>query len=251
MFARIAAAVLLLALSAGPSVASPVPITTLYSTGVNGAGNPIPGSLDPHYTITGATSPVPGFSYIPSSARVVTTPNGTYPITPGVWALNSYNPAGYPTSWWIAPSFAADQNWAHSTWTYRTTFDLTGLDPTTASITGLVAADNAVEIRLNGQAEASFLAVGDRGYTTPSFDGQGFTLGGGFVAGLNVLEFIVRNGNLTNDQYAPTGLRVAMSGFAEKSGLGPQGSTQDTPEPTSLTAVGLGLAGLLAARRRK
>jgi hypothetical protein len=232
-------------LGGATTTALSAPITTLHSTGQGTVGG-----IDPHYRITQAIGGLPGFSYTAGGhAYIFSTPDGTYPISNGVWALNSYNPTGYPQSRWIGPSVNASQNWLHSFWAYETTFDLSGYDHTTATISGAIAADNAVEIYLNGNSTGySFFYPGDRGYVTDAFNTQTFTLTSGFLPGLNTLTFYVRNGNPCNDRSAPTGLRVAMSGTAELLASAPS----EVPEPATWAVFGMaavGLAGYFRQRR--
>ena len=81
---------------------------------------------------------------------------------------------------------------------WRTTFDLTGRDPSTFKIAGGWAADNGgTAIRLNG---ASVTAT-QPGYSALS----PFVIATGFVAGKNTLDFEV------TDTGCPNGLRVELS----------------------------------------
>lgn len=88
---------------------------------------------------------------------------------------------------------------------YKTTFSLTGFDPSTAKIIGNWSTDNnGVSILLNGV---------DTG--NPSTDSGQFSIGfapfsisSGFQPGINTLEFIVNNNELA------TALRVEMTGTA-------------------------------------
>jgi len=85
---------------------------------------------------------------------------------------------------------------------FRTTFDLTGLDRTTAVLSGKWAMDNLAEMRLNGAPVAI-----TRGLS--SF--KPFTVTTGFVAGVNVLELVLTN---TGTTAGPTGVRVEITGRA-------------------------------------
>src|SRR5207245_7622204 len=114
-----------------------------------------------------------------------------------------------PNSKWIAPRVDAANGNAVGTYTYRTTFDLTGLNPATAVLTGQFASDNGATIKLNG------VTVGP---TSPTFNAfTVFTISSGFIAGVNTLDVVVSNdpcGGCIN----PTGLRVDISGTASSSG---------------------------------
>jgi hypothetical protein len=125
------------------------------------------------------------------------------------------------------------------TYIFRTTFDLTGLQPSTAVLSGKWAADNAGSIVLNGTSTgvsnnsgAAFFALTD------------FSLTRGFVAGVNTLDFYVTNTySPVGGPYNPVGLRVEFT----------QLSVAVVPElPTyqMMIVVGLCLAGVVARRRR-
>lgn len=213
---------LLVALGSWATGAAAVPIAGLFATGVLDDGSvAASGSVDLHYTLI--ASPDPNF---PGPNAIVADP-----IAAGYWLPNG------STSRWIAPAQnqgypSGAANHASGTYTYRLTFDLTGLDPTTAEITGAWAADNGgVSIRLNGV---------DTGNVTPGYSAlTAFTLSGGFVSGVNTLDFVV-------DEFAagganPTGLRV--DGLA--------GTATPIPEPAVLALLGAGLAGFVPIGRRR
>jgi hypothetical protein len=67
-----------------------------------------------------------------------------------------------------------------------------------------------------------------------------FTLSGGFIAGVNTLDFIVYN--VPQDSGNPTGLRVEMSGTADPN--------SQVPEPVSFVLLGTGLVAFGMLRRR-
>jgi hypothetical protein len=118
---------------------------------------------------------------------------------------------------------------AYSKYTFSTTFDLTGFDSATVSLTGRVLADNAVdEIRLNGRrVDIDAWALDQPGVTFQSF--HPIEIRDGFVPRVNRLEFDVRNTtfiyrngrpNLDN----PMGLRVEWQAFGRPL---PEPSTAD------------------------
>jgi hypothetical protein len=198
-----------------------VAIPTLYSTGVDDAGVPLPdGAIDPHYfTIASADPAYPG-----TDAVVV---NNAWPIAPaGPWIANS------ATSKWIGPR--ADQGIGNEPGSYTTitTFDLAGFIPETAQVQVQMWADNAVDnVILNGTP---------LGLTAPSFDpasGRFYIINGPFVPGQNVLEFVWSN---APPNINPAGLRVELSGTAEL-----------VPEPSSYVLAGLGLVAAWCVRRRR
>ena len=173
--------------SADTGPADAVTTFRLFNTGVGADGAPLPGgSVDPHYKL------------IQSADTTFTGPDAIVanPIADGYWFANS------DTSKWIAPS--ANQQYpgatpcnASGTYIYRTTFDLTGFDPTTLKISGMWAADNSgTAVRLNGT---------DLGITAPGYSPlTPFTIDSGFVAGMNTLEFEIL------DIGCPNGLRVEL-----------------------------------------
>ena len=130
---------------------------------------------------------------------------------------------GYPGGTAGAPGLLHD---------YRTTFVLAGLDPTTASITGRVVADDSVEIFLNG--------VDKGGFGVPAYTGfNPFAITSSFVSGLNTLDFMI-----FNFDNGPTTLRVdSLAGTAD---------AIITPEPATIASMVLGLAaaGVVRYRRR-
>jgi hypothetical protein len=208
--------------SGGVRQAQAGPIAGLYNTGVDASGNPLPDSTvgDPHYALVS----VPGGS---TTQLLVRGAAGGYPIPPYV--------GDDSLSAWIGPNNDHSLNGPNGVYDYRTTFSLAGLNAATASITGGWSTDNGgLQILLNGV---------DTGNPPTAFDQYAhgfapFTISGGFLAGVNTLDFIVNNDG------GPTALRVEMTGTARPG---------DAPEPTTLTLLGIGLAGIVSCqwRRRK
>lgn len=192
-------------------------ITTLYNTGVGAGGSPLPNGTvgDPHYILTS----VPGGT---TTLQVVTSTGG-FPVGP--WLADD------SISAWVGPDTAQTVSPAGN-YDYQTTFNLTGFLPATAFLTGQWAADNAgLNILVNG-VSTGITAAGLSSWTP-------FTIGTGFVAGVNTLDFIVQNFSGVD---TPTGLRVEMSGTANLSAA--------TPEPATLVLLGAGLIVLSSLRRR-
>ncbi len=197
-------------------------IVGLFNTGTDASNLALAGGngvIDPHYTIVASTSG----AFIGQQAQ--TYFNGAY-------VANDAN------SRWI--SMNGSGGVGSSSTTYRLTFDLTGLIPMTASISGLYGADNEVSIFLNGANTGFFLGGGAN---PANFTGlTAFNLTSGFVSGINTLDFRVV------DLGAPTALRVDnLAGTADLIVTG------GVPEPGTwaMMLAGIGLmGGALRARRR-
>jgi uncharacterized protein (TIGR03437 family) len=167
----------------------------LFNTGVQSAGVlAADGSIDSHYKLIGsADSLYPG-------------PNAYVGIPAFSWITN----AASPVSKWISPRADGGNN-SVGNYTYRTTFDLTGLNPATASITGRYAVDNSALIQLNGVQVGP--AVSDPGF----LNWNAFTINSGFVAGINTLDFVVTNTDCGTCSVNPTGLRVEFTSATDGS----------------------------------
>lgn len=203
-FLTAAIAVLGVTLMTAPAVKA-VPIAGLFNTGVDGAGAALAaGSADTHYSIL-----------VPSQAAIVIKD-----AIPGTWLANS------ATRRWVWQDINGQPTF--TTLTFRTTFDLTGLDFSSASISGDWATDNTgLDILINGAST---------GNTCSGFSSLcNFTVASGFVAGINTLDFQVQD------------LGV-ISGFLVSS---ISGTANAIPEPGTLAILGLGLIGLGVTRRRK
>ena len=194
-------------------------ITSLYNTGVNGAGVSLPDSTlgDPHYSLVS----VPGGT----SDLLVRTSAGGYPIPPYF--------GDSPRSAWIGPNNDHQVDGPVGLYDYQTTFNLTGFNPLTASIKGGWSSDNdGVKILLNGVDTGNPAT----NFAQFSIGFAPFSISGGFKSGWNTLDFIVNNGG------GPTALRVDMLGTARA-----------VPEPSSFALLGLGGISLAvgAYRRRR
>ncbi len=191
---------------------------SIFNTGVDGTGTPLPdGTLgDPHYVLTG----VPDNTS--TTNTIIRTSLGGFPIPP--WIGDD------GISAWIGPSNDSSLDGPAGLYDYQTTFDLTGLDPLTAFLTGQWAADNAgTDILINGVSTSN---------TAGGFDAWSpFTISSGFVSGVNTIDFLVSNGG------GPTGLRVELSGTAD--------ALSGVPEPATFVMIGLGLVGFGVRSGRK
>jgi hypothetical protein len=181
-------------------------IPGLFNTGVDGTGNVLPlGSIDPHYNVVEVSDPAVIMTIIPDS-----------------YVDNS------STSSWIWEN--ANGQPINVTRTFRTTFDLTGLIPSTASISGFWATDNiGLDILINGISTS---------LTNPGFASfTPFTISSGFTNGVNVLDFVV------NDFGAISGFRVdGIAGTADP--------TQSIPTPALLPGL-LGMGTAIIRKRRQ
>ncbi len=165
---------------------TPVPyvsaISTLYNSGAGATGALLaPGQPDPHYTNTGT-----------GLAALAMLPNPAWLAADGL-------------AQWIGFSGNGQDNAPAGQFTYRTTFDLTGYDATTASLAFYTTADNSLDnVLLNGAARG--IATGGFGsYLGP------FTIGGPFNAGVNTLDFLWSNAGPGAN---PGGLRIKWNAVA-------------------------------------
>ena len=201
--------------------AGAAPITTLFGSGLDSSGNQLaPGATDLDYIVLETNT----------SAEVVSS----------ALATKAYlaNDAG---SQWIWEDVAGYPDYVDRT--FRTTFDLTGLDPTTAVIDGLWGVDNLGEgILLNGVST---------GYSLPTYGYANFenlypfVIDSGFQSGINTLDFVVRNEDLIG------GFRTQLSGTANPIPVVGGVITTTVPEPSSLLLLSLGLATVALRRLRR
>lgn len=189
------------------------PISGLFNTGVDSSGALLVGgngTVDPNYTVISG----PGIS---SPVQAVTYYNGAYF-------------ADGPASRWISVN-ANGSSAGSGTYVFQTTFDLTGFNPATASISVQCGTDNALTgVTLNGGAVA-----GDCDGFSGAFSGA-FNITSGFQSGINMLQFSVQ------DFGAPMALRAQFT-----SDVAPLNG--EIPEP-STAILCVSALGLIVARRR-
>lgn len=202
---------LILAAAVVPCVSIAAPIT-VHNTGVNGSDSLVAaGAQVSFWTLAsepaGASEAIGGnpFRYH----------NGAYF-------------ADTATAAWVAPTASGNAG-VGGNYTYALTFDLTGLDPTSASISGIFGTDNNGSISLNGNAPVATTSFGGFGSTTA------FSFTSGFVAGLNTIDVTTNNGG------DPTAFFVQFNSAAA--------STSGVPEPSTMLMVGLGLIAFASIRR--
>lgn len=180
-----------------------------YNTGVDNAGVVLAdNTIDTHYSISG------GSTFAATSA-------GGYPIGP--WLGDNGSSA------WIAPTTNTYGGYAY---TYTTTFDLTGINLSTALLKGRLATDDQLTgLRINGTAVTLPASTTGYSYWTD------FAVATGFISGVNSLSF-----DVLNSGGGPTGLRVEFTGN--------QLTPVPEPESYALALAGLMTVGVLARRRR-
>ena len=147
----------------------------------------------------------------------------------GVRYYNGAYLADSSASGWLSPS-ASGAAGVGGLYTYQVQFDLTGLDPSTAVLSGGFATDNDGFVTLNGGAALAVSSSGGFGSFTS------FSANSGFVAGINTFEVTVNNGG------DPTAFRVQFDRADAQSLSG-------VPEPGSWALLATGL-GAITLRRK-
>jgi len=201
--------------------------TINVSTGQDGLGN-IWGSgnqIDTHWTVTGADSETgtnPARTVFPDNADYCNTSHGCAPA----WVAND------SLSDWIAFNPNATAN---GTGTYTTTFDLSGANLSTASLSGFWTIDDQGTLTLNGHLIAT-LPPPSQPWTvlTPFSVSTGSS---DFVAGINTLTIQI----------------TAADNFEEGARLNGtvSFSANTVPEPSSILLFASGALALAGTRLRR
>ncbi len=231
---RLALSAAALALSASLAGAQTRPLT---ATGSN-----VTGGFDNAWQVqctqvVGSGNAACGSAALFTSAVVVTA-------SPGGWAaVPTEGGARYISVNQSASAGGAVGENPRYQYTFRTTFDMTGLNPVGASLTltNFWLDNYWVGYSLNGSA----LASGDMSPTPAEPNGGNWTtpftltIGEGFQSGVNTLDLVIQ-GNGSTDGILVEGMLTS-------------GAVTTTPEPATLLLVGSGFAvvGVVARRRRR
>lgn len=166
------------------------PIPSLRNTGIGADGLPLAaGTIEPFWAFQINSD---------SGSADVFVANEGWPIQAGVWMGND------ATSKWVGPrASVGDADIATGTYSYRTTFNLSGRDTNTVQITGRWATDNTgVAVYVNGATVPVPLSGAFNAWT-------GFTITSDdveFLAEFNTIDF-----EMINAGAGATGLRVEFT----------------------------------------
>ena len=147
---------------------------SLFNTGVDAAGNPLPnGATDPHWTVVAG----PGVPPVTPAAVLAEQYSGTYTQS----ALSRW-------VWVNTNGMAATE----TPYTFRLTFELTVATRSNLVLSGQWAVDNVARILLNGASNGIGSGTLILSNDVPTHFGtfHPFTLTNGFVLGTNTLDFV-------------------------------------------------------------
>lgn len=188
------------------------PIDGMFNTGVDDNGVVrAHGTRETHYRIAAPTR-LMGQPYVFTSV-------GGFPINP--WLADNNLSA------WIVPTADGDANGPPVDYTYRLYVDLAGYDVASVAVNGQWSTDNlGTDIVINGQGTGN-PNNGQFVTWTP------FALGGGFFSqGVNTLDFVMNNAPNPGDN--PTGIRVELTGTADRIPPGTPASVVSGPDDTTV-----------------
>ena len=191
------------------------PISTLYNTGTGAEG-----TVDSNYELIVN----PGFA----STNAYVTDSTGFPFN-GPWVPNN------SVSKWISPqaSYVNGATDAGGIHTYRTSFDLAGLNYNSANLSFRFSVDNDLyDVLLNG------VGTGISGSGYHAFSAV-HTINAGFQAGVNSLDFVTYNRPQATGN--PNGLRVEFT----------DSDASAVPEPGTWAMLASGLVACVVAHRRK
>jgi hypothetical protein len=195
------------------TVAAHAATVPIFNSGVSTSGTLLAaGAADPHW-------------------KIVAGPGITTPVAPLVLSNAAASPYPQATDakwvWLTSTGYGAVAN---KVYTFEQTFDLTGYDPSTAVLSGKWAIDNSGSLKLNGATP-----VGTGGLSVNSYNPLvPFTLTGGFVSGINKLDFLVIDAGEPGG-WAVSGLTLTAAPI---------------PEPSTLEMTLSGVVLLVAMRKR-
>lgn len=205
------------ALGAVTSVVARVEVGTklaeVFNSGVDETGYFLTGgAIDPHYWLQSSDDP-----FYPGPQAFVLYTN--------VFPMTSYFSNGLFSAW-ISPRTNSTAGNSNGLYVYRTSFIIDTADPAHAQLSGRWASDNeGVAILLNG------VPTGISNMVSVAFSTwHPFVITNGFVAGSNVVDFVVSNGPASG----PTALRAELYGVGRP--LAPT-APQILSEPTDQTVL--------------
>jgi hypothetical protein len=195
---------------------------TIHNTG---NGSTVDGTADPNWTYTNSGG---------TTAQALVANNGGTDFFSGSCCGGGPWTPDTTTSSWLVDNISSPASGGDPL-SFKTTFDLTGLDPTTASLSGEWGIDDGGELELNGNVISNL-----PGQNASHWDAlNAFSVVGSsgfFVSGINTLSVV-----FTDNDNAFEGVNVQVSGTAATL----------APEPGTVALLCTGLAALGVKLRRR